>query len=220
MRLGCGGCLTAAFLLLVGGAAVGGTLWGAFRAFQEPEFHMPAGTPADGVRVQQKFFEIARRGGRPGRSGSAEPVSLSEPEVNAFLSHHLADAAELPLTDIGVRLVGDGVVEVAGRLPLRHLLSEPPVSAAADLLPERWLGRPVWLRLRARVRVEPGAARGERRYLRLDLEEFKVGRQRLPAPTLRHLLSPAALRVLRWQVPNGVEAITIEAGRAVIRTAS
>ena len=220
MRLGCGGCLGAALVGMIGVAAVGGAAWGVFRVLQTPDTPTAVGTPADGLAAQQKLYEIVRRGARrPGRAGSAEAVTLTEREVNAFLARHLAEAAELPLTDIGVRLVGGGVLEIVGRLPLRHLLGESPVSALADVLPERWLGHRAWIHLRARARVEPGGSRGQRRYLRLDVERFQVGRQRLPALTLRHLLSPSALRVLRWPLPDGVEAITLEAGRAVIRTA-
>lgn len=221
MRLGCGGCLGTTVVMVLGVAVVGGSAWGVYRAWQAPEAQMAVGTPADGLAAQQKIYEIVRRAARrPGRAGAAETVTLTEREVNAFLSRHLAEATELPLTEVGVRLVGGGLVEVVGRLPLRHLLGEPPVSALADVLPERWLGSRVWIHLRARARVEPGGSRGQRRYLRLDVERFLVGRQRLPALSLRHLLSPSALRVLRWPLPAGVEGVGIEAGRAVIRTAS
>ena len=95
-----------------------------------------------------------------------------------------------------------------------RILQEPAA------LPASWLQRRIWLDASGRARVEPGATRRERRYLRLDVTEFAVGRQRLPAMLLRFLLNPAALRVLRWPLPEGIEAVTVEAGRVVIRTAS
>jgi hypothetical protein len=47
-----------------------------------------------------------------------------------------------------------------------------------------------------------------------------VGRQRLPVALLRVLLDPAALQVLYWRMPSGIDAITVEPGRVVVRTAS
>lgn len=215
MRLGCLGCLT----VLIVVALVAGSAWFCFRMLQEPAFPAVQATAADGARAQQKIFEVARRGaGRSGTNG--EPVVLSERELNAFLSRHLAKAADVPFSDVGLRLAGGGIAEFKGRLPLRHLLTEPPLSALAGAVPAAWLERPVWLRLGARARIEPGTTRAQRRYLRLEVVEFAVGRQWLPAPLVRLLLDPPTLRVLRWPVPDGVEAVTIEKGRVVIRIAS
>ena len=61
---------------------------------------------------------------------------------------------------------------------------------------------------------------GPRRQLRLDVESFAVGRQRLPARALRLLLDPAALGLLQWPLPEHVERVSIEPGRVVIRGAS
>lgn len=207
-------------VVIVVAALATGSAWLGSRVLQEPDFPAVVTTAADGTRAQQKMFALVRRGrSRPGVNG--EPVVLSERELNAFLSRHLAEAAELPITHIGLRLPADGIAELKGRLPLRHLLTEPPLSALADVVPAGWLERPVWLRLGTRARIEPGSApRARRRYLRLEVVEFGVGRQRLPASLVRLLLDPATLRVLRWPVPDGVEAITIEKGRVVIRTAS
>lgn len=214
MRLGRVGFLTLS--LAFGGMA--GLGWIGYQALQEPEFRLPPQAPGDGARAQRKIYEIARPG--PGRRAAAEPTVLTQGELNAFLAHHLAEAAEVPFADIGLRLASDGTVEFRGRLPLAHLATEPPLSGLASVLPAAWLERPVWLRMRARIRLEPGAMRRERRYLRLDVREFAVGRQRLPAVLLRVLLDPRPLRVLRWPVPGSIEAITIEAEQVVIRLAS
>lgn len=215
MRLGCLGCL--AVLILV--ALVAGSAWLAFRILQEPAFPVVPATAADGARAQQKIFEVVRRGA--GRDGTnREPVVLSERELAAFLSRHLAEATDVPFSDIGLRLAASGIAEFKGRLPLRHLLTEPPLSAFAGAVPTAWLERPVWLRLGARAHIEPGTTRAQRRYLRLEVIEFAVGRQWLPTPFVRLLLDPATLRVLRWPVPDRVEAVTIEKGRVLIRIAS
>jgi hypothetical protein len=211
MRLGCTGCLGAVLAALLLAAAVVGIVLGLVRATEAPDIALPVTTAADGLRAQQKLFEIVR-----GRGASGEIV-LTEAELNAFLSRHLADAAELPLTGLGIRLVGRDRVEFAGRLPSRHLARELPLASLWDLLPVRWADRPAWLSLRARVGTEPGVSREQRRYLRLDVERFALGRQRLPAILVRLMFSPATLRVLRWQLPETVESVAAEPGRVVIR---
>lgn len=195
-------------------AAVGGGIWSGVRMLQEPDLPAAAPTAAEGARAQQKIFDLARGRAR------AEPVVLTERELNALFSRHLAEMADAPLTSVGVRLRGDGVAEVRARLPLRHLTEEPPWSVIAQIAPAAWLERPVWLRVTVRPRVEAPAAPSRRRHLRLDVQGFAVGRQRLPAVLLRLVLPPTTLRMLRWPLPDGVGAVTIEAGRAVIRPAS
>ena len=215
MKLGCIGCLTLVLLT----ATFGATLWGAVQTLRAPEFPSAETSPVEGVRAQQKIFEIARRGARRGDK-AGEPIVLSEGELNAFLSRHLPESAELPLTEMALRLGDDGVAEFRARLPLRHLMGESPLAAFGGILPAGWLDHRVWLRVGVRPRLEPEPARRERRYLRLEVTEFAVGRQRLPAVLLRVLLDPAALGVLRWRMPDGIDAVTVEPGRVVVRTAS
>lgn len=217
MRLGCAGCLVS---ILLGGLAIAGVAavaLGLVRTIQEPDFVLPVTTAADGVRAQQKLYDLVRS---PTRKGSGREVVLSESELNAFLSRHLADAAELSLTGLGLKLLGSDVVEFVGRVPSRQVLAELPLAGLRDLLPARWLDKPTWLSLRARVGLERGATQEHRRYLRLDVERFAIGRQRLPAVLVRLLFNPTTLRVLRWQLPETVESLSIEPGRVVIRTAS
>ena len=56
LRLGCFGCLT--LLLLLG--LVGAAAWGAYQMTRTPDFVGSPTTPADGLRAQQKIFEIVR----------------------------------------------------------------------------------------------------------------------------------------------------------------
>ena len=65
-----------------------------------------------------------------------------------------------------------------------------------------------------------GAARNQRRYLRLDIERFALGKQQIPGVLARLLVSSAILSQLRWRLPDTVEAITVEPRMVVIRTAS
>ena len=158
-----------------------------------------------------KLWRLARDRSRAG------PTTLSEKEVARLLAQELPATGEVPLTAVTVRLPGDGRVEVAGRLPLRALLNEPPLAGAIQMLPTGWIERPVWVRVRARAQVEPGAT-AQRRYLRLDVERFWLGQRRLPSLLPRVLFSPTALGLLRWPLPGAVAEVRLETGRVVIMT--
>jgi hypothetical protein len=214
MRLGCGSII---LLVLVGTAA--GAFWAGRRAIQEPEISANTGTTDDGLRGQQKIFQIARSDSDRLR-GRSRSVVLTEPELNGFLSRHLSDTEKMPVMIVGARLLGDGRVELKGRLPARHLLTAWPFGLAARLLPQPARERPLWLHLRARASLEVGAARGQRKYLRLEVERFALGRQPLPRALLSMLVSPETLSLLRWRIPDSVEGMTIEPGTVVVRIAS
>ena len=168
MRVGCLGCLT--LVLTLGGISELG--WIGLQALREPEFELPATAPGDGIRAQRKVYQIAqvaRRG--PGRSApGGEPIVLTQGELNAFLSRHLVEAAELPFADLALRLTGDAGVEFRGRLPLAQLLTEPPLSGLGRVLPASLfpalevLGRPRPARGIARApRVAPNTRARPRR---------------------------------------------------------
>src|SRR5207249_1578619 len=76
------------------------------------------------------------------------------------------------------------------------------------------------LDVQAAVSLEVEAARGHRRYLRLDVERFALGRQWLPGVVVRPLLSRGVHDLFRWPLPAAVEAITIDSEKVVVRTAS
>jgi hypothetical protein len=208
LRLGCCGCLT---ILILATLAAGAT-WGAFQIARGPEIASTPTSPADGLRAQQKIFNIVRRAG----DGRPRAISLSERELNAFLSRHLGESADLPLRNLAVRLPRDGVAEVAGQVPLRQLLSQVPFSALTTIVPTNWLERDVWLAVRVRVTLDTGGTREPRR-LRLDVERFWLGRLPLPEVMLRVLLDPAALRMLRSPIAETIESIRIEPGRLIIQ---
>ena len=211
-RLGCFGCLTVLFLI----ALVGMAGWALVQIERAPDIAAPPTSAADGLRAQQKIFDVLRRAG----GGRPHTATLSEREVNAFLSRHLADAAELPLRNVAVRLPADGRAEIAGQIPARNLLGDGPGSALTGVLPQSWLDHQVWLSLRARVTLESSEARPDRRYLRLDVDRLWLGRLPLPGVFVRVLLDPTALRLLRWRMPDAIEGLRVEPGRLVIQTAS
>ena len=209
---GCSGCLATLVSLGLVALAIGGLVGtGARMLARPPEAAIPATTTAaDGSRAQQKLFDVARA------RRLSRPVVLTEAEVNALLARHLVEARGVRLNTLAVRLLGADRIELTGQAPLRQFLEEAGLAAVAAVVPTPWLLRPVWVHVGANVRIDPGPPR----QLRLDVADFAVGRQRLPARLLRLLLDPAALGLLRWPVPEHVQAVGIEPGRVVIRGAS
>jgi hypothetical protein len=183
---------------------------------QEPDLIVAQGTAEDGVRGQQKIFELGR-GEHRGSRGHPREVVITEAELNRFLSRNLVEVVRMPVTVRAVRLAGDGIAEFKGLLALRAVLSGSPF---ASITPAAWLERPIWLHIGARASVEVGAARGQRRYLRFEVQRFAIGRQPLPRVVLRLLPSSGLQGLLRWRIPESVESITIDPGAAVVRTAS
>ena len=208
---GFSGCLVTVVSLGIVALALGGMVGAGVRMLAKPEAAaLPATTAADGSRAQQKIFSIARASQLP------QPVILTEAEINALLSRHIVEARGVRLNALAVRLVGGDRIELTGQAPLRQLLDEAGLGGLGGMLPARWLEHPLWVHVGARTRVSDGP----RRQLSLEVENFAVGRQRLPARTLRLLLDPAAVGLLRWPLPEHVHDITIEPGRVVIRGAS
>jgi hypothetical protein len=196
-------------------ALVGGTAWAGFQIMRAPDFIAPPTAKADGIRAQQKMFEFFGRRGR----GRPRSITLSEREVNAFLSQHLGETQDLPLRNLAVRLIGEGRGDIAGQIPVRELMTVAPLSALAGHLPAGWLDHPLWLSLRARVTLEGRDGARDRRQIRLDVERCWLGRLRLPEVMLRVLLDPAALRLLRWQAPSTIDGLRIEPGRLIVQSA-
>jgi hypothetical protein len=210
MRLGCSGCLGAVVAVALIALLIGGTVGATVRMLARPDATGPATNAEDGARAQRKLFDLARQARR------GEPVIFTEAEINALLARHLVEARGVRLSAPSVQLIGGDRFVVHAQSPLRQLFDEASLGAVADLLPTRWQARPVWLRVGARVRVESGA----HRQLRVDVDEFSVGRQRLPAPAVRLLLDPASVGLLQWTLPDHVQHVGIEPDRVVVQTAS
>jgi hypothetical protein len=143
-------------------------------------------------------------------------VTLTEGEVNALLARHLVQARGMRLTTPSARLIGDDRFVFNGQCPLRQLLEEMALGALAELLPERWQTRPMWVHIGARLRVD----RTPHHQLRTDVDEFALGRQPLPVALVRLLVDPASVGVLRWPLPSYIEQISVERGRVIVRSAS
>jgi hypothetical protein len=208
MKLGCAGCLGGLALLGLLALSVGGLVGATARMLSAP-VEVAVVTAADSSRAQQKLFDLARHARR------GQTVTLTEGELNALLARHLVEARGVRLSGLNARLVGDDRLEFIARSPLRQLLDEASLAAVADTLPTAWQARPVQLRVGARVRIDDQG----QRHLRVDVDEFAVGRQRLPPAAFSLLVDPATVGLLRWRLPDHIEAVAIEPGRVVVRTA-
>ena len=211
MRLGCAGCLGGIVVALGLAVVVGAALWGFVLVRQDPDVPVVVTTAEDSARAQQKVFQLVARA----RGKSVGSVVFTEAEVNAFVSRQLA--GQVPLSSPVVRLLAGNTVELFGRVPARRLLIDSPLSWLSEVLPSGWGSRDVWLRIRAHATLE---AVGPRPRLRFEPTEFAVGQLPLPTVMVRLLLDPGTLAIFRWSLPEHVEAVTIDAGRATIRVAS
>lgn len=208
VRLGCGGCLTTLVVWGIIAGALASVGWLATGILAEAE--LAPVLSGDEALARQKLSQVlATARNRPQQS---RLVSFTEGELNALLSRRLPELAEFPLTRVQLRLPGLGTAEVAGRVPVAALLGEQPFNRLVNLLPAGWQQTPVWVRFRVRASVEP-MDDGRRRYMRLRIERFWLGRRRLPAILPRLMLSPATLRVLHFRLPDSVAEVSLQAGR-------
>ena len=211
MKLGCTGCLSALVVLAIAVVTLGAVLGVGGRMLRQPTITPILTTAEDGSRAQQKIYDLTRR-----RRAAAETVAITEAEVNALLTRHLVEARGVQLGAPSIRLLGGDRVEITGYRPLSRVLEELSLAALGGLLPSGWREHPIWFRIGAHVRVEERPPR----HLQLNVDAVMVGRQRVPAMALRLLLDPGGVGLLRWPLSSHIESVTIEPGRAVIRTAS
>ncbi len=215
MKLGCIGCLLVIILILVVLLAAAGIVFLSANIYGVPEVVVTEFTRSDGYAAQQKIFEVLQR--ESGRSSRKDPIVLSDREVNAFLSNHLAQSAGLTLSPLSVRF-SRGEALVQGRTPLRKLLQGPPFAQILPYIPDQRLDRPVWVTLRGRLSVDSSIGSGAARYGKVSLTDLSLGKQPVSGWLLTIMMGPSSTYLLRWQVPPIVESIDIEEGQVVIRT--
>jgi hypothetical protein len=206
MRFGCFGCLVLIVAIMVVMVAAAGFLFLSGNMATAPDVQPTRFTRADGFSAQRKLYELVLR--ESGRSTRIDPVILSEAEVNAFLSNHLAESADLPFSPLIVRFAG-GQMELRGQTILRHLLQGPPFPQFMRYLPAEKLDQPVWVTVRGRFVIE---------HARVDVTEFALGKQPVGKWLLWLMLGQTGSKLLRFQVPAVVDSVQIDERRAVIRT--
>lgn len=214
MRLGCLGCLATivavlGLLCLVGGAV---WIWTSVRAV--PPLFPVSATKTDPAAIDRRVAEIGFRSS--GRSTRSEPLVFSEPEVTAFVAHHLADAG-LRMSPLGIRL-RPGRASLQGRIPLSALLQGPPGAWLASVLPHSALESPVWMTLIGRIELESPSGSRSPRYVEATLLDTQIGRIPVPGWLLSLMLGPRGASLLRWQVPGIVDHLEVDEGRLTIRT--
>lgn len=214
MKLGCFGCffLTLGILVLV--VLVGGALLLSFSLAEAPKVSPIPFSKGDGHSAQQKLFEVVLR--QSGRSSRTDPIVLSEREANAFLSHHLAEAAGVPMAPLVVRFER-GLLFAQGQTPLRNLFKGPPFAQLLPYIPDKRLDQPVWVTVRARISLEDSGGSANR-YGTVTVTGLELGRQPVSSFLLYVTMGPSGAGLFRWRVPAVVENIQIEEGKAIIQT--
>ena len=214
MRLGCLGCLGAIISLLLVGGLVAGALWVWTGLQGTPPVLSGSVAKADPATVERKLAEIGLRAS--GRSTRSEPLVLSEPEVAALVSTHLADAG-LGLSPVTVRL-RPGQASLQGRLPVAAFVEASRVAWAVPALPRSTLRSPVWITLVGHLELERPAGPRRPRYAQAALLATRIGRIPVPNWLLSLMLGPRGASLLRWQVPGVIDHLEVGEGRLTLRT--
>jgi hypothetical protein len=216
MKLGCFGCLflvmaaLVVVVLAIGVFVISGNVLGS------PEFPSVAFSKADGYAAQRKLYEVVLR--QAGRSSRKDPIILTEREASAFLSHHLEEAGRRPLSlsDLIVKF-GPGEFVARGHMPLRSLIQDRPFAYLVPYISAKWLDQSVWVSIRGRINIEASAS-GGKRYGKVIVSQFELGRQPVGTFLLYAMLGPSGGGLLEWPVPPVVESVQIENGQAIIGT--
>jgi hypothetical protein len=208
---GCFGCVALIVVILVIAVVGLGALFLSTNIFSPPEVRSVPFTKNDGYAAQQKLFEVALR--QSGRSSRRDPLTITEPEANAFLSRHLEQSG-LPLSPIVVRFV-NGEVVAQGQTAFRNLLKGVPFRQIAPYLPTKRLDEPVWVTVGGRIKVE---GTGKSRTGSLEVTQFALGKQPLGSILLLLLMGPSAGGLLQWPVPAVVDQVRVGEGQLSITT--
>lgn len=160
-----------------------------------------------GLHVQSVLAQLLLR--EAGLSSRQDPLVLSAPAVNAFLSGHV-EVRDPPVWPVRVQIDPEGV-ELGGLTTLGRLVEAGLGSTPGRVLPGPFGNLPVWVAVRGRITV---AAAGRAEFL---AHSAMIGRQGVPVGVLWRVVGgrPPALT---WRMPRIVDRIDIEPGRLVIHT--
>jgi hypothetical protein len=212
MRFGCGGCFGLLLLLLV--AAVAGMSWTITRCLGQPDLPVTGASAVESRRAQQKLAEMFQRS-RSSGAPAPDPIVFSEGEINALLARNVEEVRGARLRGVAVRLVGNDQVDIYHSLSLTRALDAVGLVEISRSLPSGWSEQLVWWHIETRLRntARPDGRRG----VVLDVSGLALGRQRLPAMLARMLVDPKLLGTLSFELPSGVESITVEPGKVLVR---
>jgi hypothetical protein len=208
---GCFGCvLMIAVILIILVVGLGG-IFLSTNMFSPPVIRPALFTKNDGYSAQQKLFEVAAR--QSGRSSRKDPLTITEPEANAFLSRHL-DQSGLPLSPIVVRFA-KGEIVAQGQTAFRNLLKGPPFAQIAPYISSKKLDEPVWVTVGGRIKIE---GTGNSRQGSVEVTQFALGTQPLGSILLLLLMGPSGGGLLQWPVPAVVDDVRVGEGQLSIIT--
>ena len=208
---GCFGCVAVIVVILVIAVVGLGVIFLSTNIFGPVEVKPVSFTKSDGYAAQQKLFEVASR--QSGRSSRRDPITITEPEANAFLSRHL-DQSGLPLSPIVVRFA-NGEILAQGQTAFRNLLKGPPFAQIAPYLSTKRLDEPVWVTVRGRIKIE---GTGNSRHGSVEVTQFALGKQSLGSILLLLLMGPSGGGLLQWPVPAVVDDVRVGEGQLSIIT--
>ena len=208
---GCFGCVALIVVILVIAVVGLGIIFLSTNIFGDLELKPVSFTKNDGYAAQQKLFEVASR--QSGRSSRKDPLTITEPEANAFLSRHL-DQSALPLSPLVVRFV-KGEILVQGQTAFRNLLKGPPFAQIAPYLTTKRLDEPIWVTVRGRITIK---GTGNSRHGSVEVTQFALGKQSLGSILLLLLMGPSGGGLLEWPVPAVVDQVRVGDGQLSITT--
>jgi hypothetical protein len=211
MKLGCFGCLLLIVTLLVVVVVVLGVVFLSTNIFSPPDVPTVSFTRNDGYAAQQKLFEVVSR--QAGRSSRRDPIVITQPEANAFLSKHLEQSG-LPLSPIVVRF-SKGQVLAQGQTAFRNLLKGPPFAQIAPYISDKRMDEPVWVTVQGAIKVE---GTGASRHGSVEVTQFALGKQHLGSFLLFLLMGPSGGGLLQWPLPAVVDDIRVGDGQLFIST--
>jgi hypothetical protein len=197
-----------AIVLLLGVAVALGAGLFAGRLLAQPE-PTPTATwePAAGLRFQQALAELAMRAASA--SPRSDPVVVTAGELNAFLARHV-ESRRLPFRPLVVAPGEDRLV-VAGRTSPAQLADRSWIGPLLGVLPRGARELDLWVSVRGRLVVRAGEAE-------FEVEETRVGRQRVPVGWVWSALDVDPREQLHWRMPRVVERIEARPGRLLIHT--
>ena len=149
----------------------------------------------------------------PVGQAARDPLVITEPEANAFLSRHL-DQSGLPLSPIVVRFA-KGEIVAQGQTAFRNLLKGPPFAQIAPYLSTKRLDEPVWVTVQGRIKIE---GTGNSRHGSVEVTQFALGKQPLGSILLLLLMGPSGGGLLQWPVPAVVDEVRVGEGQLSITT--
>lgn len=208
---GCFGCVLVIVAILVILVVGLGVIFLSTNVFSPAEVRPVSFTKNDGYAAQQKLFEVASR--QSGRSSRRDPITITEPEANAFLSRHLEQSG-VPLSPIVVRFTR-GEILAQGQTAFRNLLKGPPFAQIAPYLPTKRLDQPVWVTVQGRIKIE---GTGKSRHGTVEVTQFALGKQPLASILLRLLMGPSGGGLLQWPVSAAVDEVRVGEGQLTITT--